>query len=81
MPLGDIAAEVLGSIFRVMGQLAQEVFFELLIKGPGCLICRLFRKEVDPDGAAVILVGMLFWVILCVAAYVAYAQLFAAAGA
>ena len=80
MPLGEIAGEVLGGIFRLVGELFLQIVVELLIKGPGYFICRLFRKEVNPDGAAVVFVGLLFWVLIGSGIYVVYRH-FASAGA
>ena len=80
MPLGDIAGELLGGIVRIIGQFILEVVFELLIKGPGYLICRVFRKDIDPDSPIVVLVGFAFWAIVLLAVYVAYSR-FASSGA
>lgn len=53
MPLGEVVGHVL-----------VEVVLELLIKGPGFFIARLFKEDVDPDGAWSIVVGLLFWGLL-----------------
>jgi|GraSoi2013_100cm_1033763.scaffolds.fasta_scaffold496267_2 hypothetical protein len=82
MPLGEIAGEVIAGILRVIGQFVLELVLEILIKGPGYVIVRALRrrKDIDPEGAVVILVGILFWVVLVVGGYVAYRYV-AAAGA
>jgi hypothetical protein len=74
MPLGDIAGEVIGGILRFIAQIIVEIFFEILIKGPGYLIVRIFRprESIDADGAAVILVGVCFWVVVLLGGYFAY---------
>ena len=33
MPLGDLAGDAIVGVFRVLGRILVEVFFELLIKG------------------------------------------------
>jgi len=60
MPVGEIAGELLGGVFKFIGRLFIEVVIELIIKGSGYLICRMFSKNVDPDGVLVILVGLIF---------------------
>ena len=35
MPLGDLAGDAIVGVFRVLGRILVEVFFELLIKGTG----------------------------------------------
>jgi len=80
MPLGDIAGEILGGIVRILVQVILDIVLEILIKGPGYLICRPFRKDINPDGATVIVVGLLFWAIVLGASYAAYTH-FTSAGA
>jgi hypothetical protein len=72
MPLGDIAGEVLGVILRFLGELFLQIVVELVVKGPGHLICRQFRRDANPDGGLVIFVGLLFWVVVAGAVYAAY---------
>lgn len=74
MPLGDIASEVLGSVFRFVGHVLLDVVAEIIIKGPGYLICRLFSKDVDPDGMRVAVVSILFWITLVTAAWAAWGE-------
>ncbi len=80
MPLGDIAGEVLGGILRFVAQIIVEFVLEILVKGPGYLIGRLFRKDLDPDGPIVVVVGLGFWIIVLVSIFGTYAH-FASAGA
>ncbi len=61
MPLGDIA-----------GQFLTEVVVELLIKGPGYLIARMFKPGIDPDSAWSVVFGLVFWAILGGFGYLAY---------
>ena len=60
MPVGEIVGELLGGVFKFLGRLFIEFVIELIIKGSGYLICRMFSKDVDPDGVLVILVGLMF---------------------
>lgn len=78
MPLGEIASEVLGSVFRFVGQVLIDVVAELIVKGPGYLICRLFRRDVDPNGMRVAVVSILFWITLATAAWAAWGEFSAA---
>lgn len=49
MPLGDIAGEVLGGALRAVGRILFEVFFDLLIKGVGYALIKLFRPHSEPS--------------------------------
>ncbi|MEP1741442.1 MAG: hypothetical protein ABJI60_00795 [Kangiellaceae bacterium] len=60
MPVGEIAGEFLGGILKFIGRFFAEFIFEMLIKGTGYLICKRFSKRVDPEGALVVLVGLVF---------------------
>lgn len=57
---------------EVVGHVLVEVVLELLIKGPGFLIVRVFRPNADPDGAWSIVAGLIFWALLGGLAYGAY---------
>ncbi len=75
MPLGDIAAGLLGFIGRLLGQLVIELMLEIVIKGPGYLLARSWRRgtsPVDPDGWLVILLGILFWGLVGLAVYLIF---------
>jgi hypothetical protein len=43
-----------------------EVLFEFAWKGPGCLILRALRpkRETNPDGCMVLIVGTAFWAVI-----------------
>ncbi len=69
MALGEIAGELLGGVLRFVGRLLVEVLLEILLRGPGYWLCRLFKKDVRPDGAAVALVGILFWICVLTSAW------------
>ena len=72
MPIGEIAGELLGGVFKVIGRAIAEVIIEIFIKGIGYLICRPFSRSVNPDGLLVVSVGVFFWVIIFVSLYIAY---------
>lgn len=72
MPVGEIAAEALGGIFRVVGRVLFEIVFELLVRGAGYVICRIFSPAIDPDGWQVAVVGIIFWVLLGGVGYFVY---------
>ena len=60
MPLGDIA----GGALRLIAQFFLEIVLEIVIRRPGYLICRLFKKDIDPEGGWVAATGIVFWVAL-----------------
>jgi hypothetical protein len=68
MPAGEIAAGLL----RLFAWFFVEVVLEVLVKGAGYLICRLFNKQVNPDGFPVIFTGLFFWGLIGCLGYVGY---------
>ena len=64
MPVDEIAGSVIGGLFRLILSFFTEIVFELLVKGLGYLACRPFSRRVDPDGLAVVLVGLMLWGLL-----------------
>lgn len=65
VPLGDLAAGLLGTVARLLGQVFAELILEILIKGPGYLILRGLRRSsaapLDPDDWRVAVAGIAFW--------------------
>lgn len=59
MPAGEIIVEFLGGFFRLVLYLFFDVFVEVVIRKWGYAICRLFKKDVNPEGVLVILVSLL----------------------
>jgi len=72
MPIGEIAGEALGGIFRVVGRLVFEIFFELIIQGTGHVLIRTFRPAHEPSDKACAVVGLLFWAAAGVGGYLLY---------
>ena len=72
MALGEIAGEILSSVFRFVGQVLIDLVAEVIVKGPGYLICRLFSRDVDPNGMRVAVVSILFWIALATGAWAAW---------
>ncbi|MDR2188703.1 MAG: hypothetical protein LBE62_11770 [Azonexus sp.] len=72
MPLGDIAGEVLGGIFRFVGRALFEIVGEIVIKGAGYVLIRIFKPKSEPDELACAIVGLLFWAAVGVGAYFVY---------
>ncbi|WP_293371914.1 hypothetical protein [Nevskia sp.] len=56
--------EFFGLALRFIGWVLIELLFEMAICGVGYHLCRLVGFEVEPDGAAAIIVGVLFWLIV-----------------
>ena len=77
MPLGDIAVQVLGGVFRFIAEVFLNIVLEVLVKGPGYLICRVFWKaeDIDPDQFKVLVAGLLFWVAIIAGGYAAYVHI------
>ncbi len=73
MPIGDIAGEFLGGALRVLGNFVLEVVLEILVRGPGYRICRVFKQEVNADSGWVAAAGVAFWIVISVAGYHGYA--------
>lgn len=70
--VGEVIAEAAGGVLKFVGRVLFEVGFEFLFQGTGYFLCRLFgKKNVDPDGWLVAVVGLAFWITIGVAAYTA----------
>lgn len=72
---GEVIGEVVGGVFRIIGRILLEVVFELLVKGAGYLVCRPFKRNVDPDSGLVVVVGLVFWLVAGVIGYAVYREL------
>lgn len=69
MAIIEIAVEALGGIARFLGGLVADVVIELVIRGPGYLICRTLKRDIAADSAWVALAGFAFWLLLGTGAY------------
>ena len=72
MPIGEIAGEALGGVFRVVGRLVFEIFFELIIQGTGHVLIRIVKPAHQPSDKACAVVGLLFWAAAGVGGYLLY---------
>lgn len=72
MPIGDVAVELLGGVLRAIGSIIVEVILEIAIRGPGYLFCRMVKRDIEPDGGWVVVVGLAFWVVIGVLGYLVY---------
>ena len=57
-----------------------DIIFEVFVKGAGYLILRYVfqighRKKLDPDGAGVIIAGILFWLLAGIGVYIVWQYL------
>jgi hypothetical protein len=75
MPLGDLASEVFGGVIRFLGQILGQIVAEILIRGPGYFICRIFDKHIDSESIWVFLAGVLFWIFVGFGGHYVYAQI------
>jgi hypothetical protein len=62
MPLGDIAGEALGGVFRFIARIVFEIVVEWLLRGTGALILQLVRPRHEPGETAAVLTGLVFWI-------------------
>jgi hypothetical protein len=68
MPLGELGEPVI--------RIAYEFVVQALLKGAGHLVVKyglyLGRREPDPNGSAVVVAGLLFWVFVFFGGYHVY---------
>ena len=69
MPLGDIAGEALGGVFRFIARIVFEIVVEWLLRGTGALILRLLRPRHELGETAAVMTGLVFWIALIVLGY------------
>lgn len=74
MPLVEIASECLGGILRFVGHMLLDVVVKLMIRGPGYLLCKPFKRDVDPEDGIVVFVGIAFWVIVAACAWLIFQE-------
>lgn len=74
MPLGDIAGEALGGVFRFLARLVADLVVELLLRGTGHLILRLLRPRRVPGENAAAVAGLVFWIAAIALGVWAYRQ-------
>jgi len=72
IPIGEIAAELVRGLLRLVGQFFVEVIGELFVRSVGYAICRRFTRVIDREGWVVVVVGLLFWVVAFGVGYVVY---------
>ena len=70
--------EVIVGIFKFIGRAIVHIFIELilelLIKGPGYLIIKIFSNinEKEPTENKIIIIGLLFWCLVGAVAYMVF---------
>ena len=72
MPIVEVASEVLGGVFRFIGNVLVEVVLEFLVKGMGYIICKPFNRSVNPNGLLVFIVGVFAWMGLAFTLYAGF---------
>jgi len=65
----EIVGDGVSFIFRLIARFFIEIIFEMVIQGTGYLFCRMFHKNVKPDGLFVALVGLILWAALIYAGF------------
>ena len=78
MSIGEIVGELFGGVLRAVGCFVVDVVLEIAIRGPGTLICCSFKKNIDPDGGWVVVLGAVFWLSVAIAGYLAYSYVYEA---
>ena len=76
MPLIAVAE----GIFMIVIEFFSDIIFEVFVKGAGYLILRYVfqigrRKKLDPDGAGVIITGIVFWLLAGICGYILWKYL------
>ena len=70
--------DVFEGIFRMIGRFVVyflfDILFEIVIKGTGHIIYKLFSDK-DPDDLAVTILGIIFWLVLSALSYTFYSSL------
>jgi hypothetical protein len=74
MPLGDIAGEAVGGVFRFMARIVFEIVFEWLLRGTGALILRLIRPRHEPGETEAAITGLVFWIAMAALGFWVYRQ-------
>ena len=64
MPLGEIVGEMTGAALRLVSYLFIDLVLDVAVRGLGYAICRPFSKSIDPDGVAVLCVGVAVWMVI-----------------
>ena len=70
--------EVVAGIFKFIGRAIAQIFIELilelLIKGPGYLVLKLFSnsREKEPTENKLLVVGLLFWFVVGAGTYLVF---------
>lgn len=74
----DVFEGLFKIVGRFIGYIIIEIVFEILIRGTGYFITKLFTKN-DPDseGLLVVFVGFIFWIIMFGLAYSIYVNIIA----
>lgn len=72
MPLGQITGELFGHLGRLVSHFIFDLLLEIVVKGVGYFICRLFSKSVDPDGVMVLVTGILAWILIAAVTFLGY---------
>jgi hypothetical protein len=67
--LGELAVT---GVVRFLGDCFQQVVGEVLIRGFGYGICRLFNRSANPNGVPVAIIGVAFWLVVGGLGYYTY---------
>jgi len=72
----DVAVNIFKLLARVIGYLFIDIILVFLIKTPGYFITKIFvKRDPNPDGLAVIIMGIAFWAAIGFGGYVIYSAI------
>lgn len=75
MSIADIAGTLFGWLLRAIGGIVSEGVLDIAVRGPGYVLCRTLKKDIDPDSLWVILAGFALWAVVGVIGYMAFSYL------
>ena len=70
--MAELALEIIGGALRTAGRILIEVVFEVIIKGTGYAIIKVFRPRPQPDEAWCALVGLVVFAAAIVAGFAVF---------
>jgi hypothetical protein len=71
----EIVGELIGAVLRVVGRMVFEILAEVFLYGTGrVLLSPFFRRGKEPPDWLCLIVGLLAWLTVVLAGWIAYSQ-------
>ena len=67
-----MVADAIETVVRFLWRMVLEIFVALFVEGPGRMLIRIFRPAAVPGDRTCQFFGMLFWLVMVIAAVVVY---------